>query len=53
MKRYVVEFANECLHNPYMLEKDKEQIKKIVKLCERGLITSFEAVDSIVRVYKS
>lgn len=53
MRRYVVEFANECLHHPYMPESDKEQIKKIVKLCERGLITSFEAVDMIVKVYKS
>lgn len=52
MKRYVKEFANHCLNREtsqhhYNLEKVKN-INSIVRCCEKGLITDFEAVKSIV-----
>lgn len=49
MKRYVREFANEQMKS--CTEKRKAYIEKAVRYCERGIITSFEAVELIVNSY--
>lgn len=47
-KRYVKEFANDELKNPYN-EVTKQRIQNIVKHYDKGMITDFEAVKSIVQ----
>lgn len=49
MKRYVKEFANDEMK--YCSEKRKEQIEKILRNYEKGMITSLEAVKGIVDSY--
>lgn len=50
MKRYVKELANDILCKGLPEEK-MGQIKKAVKLCERGYITSCEAARLILDEY--
>ena len=52
MKRYVKEFAADRIKsfeyaNDDVKQKAIERINKTVKLCERGYITDFEAVQQI------
>lgn len=52
MKRYVKEFAIDCIkkeknRHHWDLEKVKK-IKRIVAMCNKGLITEYEAVKEIV-----
>lgn len=48
--RYVKEFANDYLRNKKHPQEKKERVAKAVRLCERGMITSSEAVRLIVEV---
>lgn len=52
MKRYVKEFANEYLNNPLIKEKYKEKIRHILQHCNRGNITSQEAIKCIFRIFE-
>lgn len=45
MKRYVREFANDESKN--CMPERKNKIQRILQMCEKGLITSFEAVKMI------
>lgn len=49
MKRYVKELANDILCKNYP-EEPKQKIEKVVKNCERGLITSYEAAKCIIDI---
>ena len=54
MKRYVKEFANACIEKEknqhhWNLEKVKA-INKTVVQCNKGLITEFETVKTIVKI---
>ena len=51
MKRYVKEFANDQMR--YCSEKRKLYIEQVMRTYERGIITSFEAVELIVNSYYS
>ena len=49
MKRYVKEFANDLLSKAHNIET-KERINKVVKMYERGFITPFDAVRTLVDI---
>jgi hypothetical protein len=49
MKRYVREFANDVMKG--CCDSDKQEIERVIKHAERGLISSVEAVDAILRIY--
>ena len=53
MKRYVKEFAADRIKslayaNEDVKQKALERINKVIYLCERGMITDFEAVQQII-----
>lgn len=50
MKRYVKEIANEFLNVKKYPETDKQKILEIVHYADRGLITSLEAVEAMLKV---
>ena len=55
MQRYVKEFAMDIIKSlEYAREDIKqkaiERINKVINLCERGYITSFEAVKQMIKV---
>lgn len=50
MKRYVKELANDILCKD-LPEENKAQIKKVVKLCERGYLMSYETAKLILDEY--
>lgn len=52
MKRFVKEFAVSCTNKNYNPEIN-EKIMKIVSLCDKGMITNYEAVRSIVQFCES
>ena len=52
MKRYVKEFANDLLSKAHNLET-KKCINKAVRMYEKGLITSFDAVRMLVDIVES
>ena len=52
MRRYVKEFANEFLNHKNYPEESAKEIRKTLKMLERGLITPIEAVCLIVDVYR-
>ena len=54
MKRYVKEFAADRIKslqyaNEDVKQKALERINKVIHLCERGMITDFEAVQQIIK----
>ena len=52
MKRYVKEFANDLITNAHNV-KTIERISKVVRMYERGLLTSFDAVRMLVDIVES
>lgn len=52
MKRYVKEIANEFLKVKNLPEDNKRRIQRIIVCCERGIITSLEAVSVIMYIGK-
>lgn len=52
MKRYVKEIAAEYLNNPLLPRSRKEQVENVLTCCHKGMITSIEAVRTILKLFE-
>lgn len=50
MKRYVTEVANEFLNVKKFPEDKKQKINQVIEYTKRGMITSIEAVQTILKI---
>lgn len=52
IKRYVIEYANDCFTSLEKANKikDMQEISRIVTSCEYGYISNFEAVKKITEI---